>query len=123
MEKIKLTLNPAHSKFSIYGDKDLLFHSFTAILDKIINLTKENSEIIVDFLAENGKIDCRIKNNGITLKEQDLLVIFNSTSIDQEIGLALAKSVLEIHDGFYWIDLSKGSGSTIGISFKTNNHE
>ncbi|RPH31834.1 MAG: sensor histidine kinase [Bacteroidales bacterium] len=123
LEKIKLTVNPTHTSASIYGDKDLLFHSFTAILDKTINLTKENGEIFIDFSLGKDTVDCKITTNRISFNKQDILEIFNSTSIDQEIGLSLAKMVLNVHDGFYWVDITKETGVTIGISFKTSEHE
>ncbi len=122
-EKIKLTINPPHFKANIYGDKELLFHSFTAILDKVIYLTKENGEILLDFNSGINSIDCKITSNSFTLNKQDILEIFNSSSTEQEIGLALAKLVLDIHDGSYWVDFTKEAGITIGISFKTREHE
>jgi len=122
-EKIKLTINPPHFKANIYGDKDLLFHTFTAILDKVIYLTKENGEILIDFTSGINSIDCKITSNSFSLNRQDILEILNSTSTEQEIGLALAKLVLDIHDGIYWVDSTKEAGITIGISFKTSEHE
>ncbi|NOU17368.1 MAG: HAMP domain-containing histidine kinase [Bacteroidales bacterium] len=122
-EKIKLNVNTPESKVSLYGDKDLLFHGFNAILDKIINITKENGAIRIDFSADNEKIDCKIFIDNISYPKQGILEIFNSTSIEQEIGLALAKNVLSIHQGSYWVDLTKDKGVTIGISFKISDHE
>ncbi|NVO10454.1 MAG: HAMP domain-containing histidine kinase [Bacteroidales bacterium] len=123
LEKIKLVVNTPESKVSLYGDKDLLFHGFNAILDKIINITKENGEIQIDFSSDSEKIDCKIFSNNISYPKQDILEIFNSISIEQEIGLALAKNVLSIHQGSYWVDLTKETGITIGISFKINDYE
>jgi len=123
LEKIKLTVNAPESKINFYGDKDLLFHCFTAILDKTISLTKEDGEIQIDFSTGLENIDCKITISSSTFPKQDILNVFNSTSIEQEIGLAFAKIVLDIHNGEYWVDLTKETGVTIGISFKTSKHE
>jgi len=123
LEKIKMIVNPPKSKVGLYGDKDLLFHGFNAILDKIINITKENGIIQIDFNSDSEKIDCKIYSNNISYPKQRILEIFNSNSIEQEIGLALAQNVLSIHNGFYWVDLTEETGIIIGISFKISDYE
>lgn len=122
-EKIKLIVNIPESKASLYGDKDLLFHGFNAILDKVISITKENGVIQIDFISEHEKIDCKIHISSLSHPKQGVLEIFNSNSIEQEIGLALANNVLSIHQGSYWADLTKDTGVTIGISFKISDYE
>jgi signal transduction histidine kinase len=123
LEKIKLTINAPDSKVNLYADKDLLFHCFTAILDKTISLTKDNGEIQIDFIVSEQQLDCKIRTSSITFPKQDILEIFNSVSIEQEIGLAFAKIVLNVHNGSYWVDMTQEKGITIGISFKTDSHE
>lgn len=123
LERVKLTVNASSSKPLFYGDKDLLFHGFNAILDKTINLTKENGEIVIAFDVFKDRINCRITSNSITFPKEDILEIFNSSAIEQEIGLALAKIVLTIHNASYWVDLTQAKGVTIGITFNISEHE
>ncbi len=123
LQQVKLSVNSSLSKPSFYGDKDLLFHGFNAILDKTINMTKENGEIVVDFDVFSDRVDCKITSSSITFPKENVLDIFNSSSIEQEIGLSLALIVLTIHDASYWVDLTKEKGVTIGITFKIGEHE
>jgi len=123
LQQVKLTVNSTSSKPLLYGDKDLLFHGINAILDKTINLTKENGEISIAFEVSNDRIDLKISSNSITFPKGDILEIFNSSSTEQDIGLTLAKIVLTIHSASYWVDLTKEKGVTIGITFKIGEHE
>ena len=123
LQQVKLKVNTSSSKPLLYGDKDLLFHGINAILDKTINLTKENGEIAIDFDVYNNRIDCKISVSNITFPKEDILKIYNSSSIEQEIGLSLALIVLNIHEASYWVDTTKEKGVTIGITFKIGEHE
>jgi signal transduction histidine kinase len=100
------------------------------LADNAINYTPQNGTITFLVYQKEGNIICEIKDTGIGIPKEDLLLLFSkfyrgklARSIDTEglgIGLYLAKEIINHHKGKIWVE-SEGlnKGSTFKFSIKS----
>lgn len=105
------------------------------LLSNAIKFTKDNGNIWVDVFHIDDRVIITVKDNGIGIPKENLEHIFRRfTQIDRSlsrnsegsgIGLALVKSLVELHDGTIKVEseINKGSKFIIELPIKlVENH-
>jgi signal transduction histidine kinase len=109
----------------IEGDKGRIFEVFQNLVSNAIKFTGTQNTPRIEIGAEKqaGRVLCYVRDNGAGIEIDYLLRIFNlferlDTQIEGTgIGLALAKRIVEFHEGQIWAESDGlGRGSTFWIS-------
>ena len=95
------------------------------LLSNAVKFTPEKGLIEVGAVRVNGEVHVSVKDNGIGIALADQARIFEKfeqaeSGRRQEastgLGLALAKSFVELHGGRLWVESAPGAGSTFTFS-------
>ena len=108
---------------SVRADTELLGQSFYAILQNAKRYTPENGSITVRTTCKDGQIYVEIEDNGMGIAEEALAHIFDRfyradeahTTAGFGVGLAIARSIIELHQGQITVQSQPGSGSTFTV--------
>ncbi len=108
-----------------FGDQDLLTQVWVNLLGNAIKFTPIEGQIEIQVKVENGKIVCKIKDNGIGISPEDQMHIFerfykvdksrDRTQGGNGLGLSLVKKIVELHAGHILVSSSEGVGSTFTV--------
>ncbi len=132
-KKLFLELDLSNSMPVISGDKEKLMQLILNLLDNAIKYTPENGKITINASILEEYIIIQIKDTvvGIApLKQRSLLKItsHNTPNSNQPVvwvGLALCKTIVELHGGKIWAQSEVGHGSifyfTLPMNIKRNN--
>ena len=122
--KIELESN-IEEDISIKGDKESIKKVFTILLDNAIKYTNQSGKIDVDLRQEKNKIKIKVKNSGEGINKKDINKIFErfyrvDTSRAREsggygLGLSIAKSIVENHNGKIYAESNVGKDTTFII--------
>ena len=113
----------------ILGNKKLIFELFVNLISNAIKYNKSKfTEIEIGFKLKNNEHVFYVKDNGIGIKEKDLLKVFEMyKSLNNRkdypgtgIGLALCKKIVEAHNGIIWVESEFKKGSV--FYFTLNSH-
>ncbi|MDH3763441.1 MAG: response regulator [Gammaproteobacteria bacterium] len=112
-----------------YGDAGRIFEVFQNLVGNAIKFANSEDTSVVEIGAEEsaGQVVCHVRDNGVGIQPEYLERIFNLFErLDPQvegtgIGLALAKRIVEFHNGKIWAE-SKGlgRGSTFWFSLPVN---
>ncbi|MDP9320633.1 MAG: HAMP domain-containing histidine kinase [Chloroflexota bacterium] len=109
----------------INADERKLRQVLFNLLSNAVKFTPEKGRIEVGAVRHNGEVRVSVKDNGIGIAVADQARIFEKfeqaeSGRRQEastgLGLALAKSFVELHGGRLWVESSPGAGSTFTFS-------
>lgn len=112
---------------TIKGDRESIKKVFSILLDNAIKYTNKNGKIDVELIKDKNKIKLKIKNTGEGIKKEDLDKIFErfyrvDTSRARDtggygLGLSIAKSIVESHNGKIYAESNIGKDTTFIIEF------
>jgi signal transduction histidine kinase len=129
-QSVSLTVEGLHSE--IEGDGRRIKQVFNNLLTNAIKYTQENGKIDVIITNEPEEVCVSIIDNGIGVAKKDEYRIFekfytgSGSSLTREsgrmgLGLAIAKGIIEAHDGHIWVESEIGKGSTFIFTLPKNN--
>jgi signal transduction histidine kinase len=99
LENIKLNIPEQPSSIYIEGNYDLLIQAFEILIETAISLSKENTQIDIEFVTENEKVTCTISSTTAKLPTE---LNFNNDEAgwSKEVSwdLLMAKKLLSLHD-------------------------
>ena len=112
---------------NLKGDKESIKKVFIILLDNAIKYTNKNGKIDVKLCQDKNKIKLKVKNTGEGIKKEDLEKVFErfyrvDTSRAREtggygLGLSIAKSIVESHNGKIYAESNIGKDTTFIIEF------
>lgn len=127
---INFSFETAVKELSVWIDRDLMEKVFFNLIVNAFKFTKEGGTIKVKLDTDNSlqQVIVSVEDNGIGIKTADLEHIFEQfyqarTPIDGKyqqgtgLGLALAKSITELHKGTVTVVSEEGKGSTFTVTF------
>lgn len=121
-KNIKIEL-PNYNNVSFFGDMDWSIEAFTNIIKNCTEHTPENGKICFDYSVNPLYTEITINDSGTGFDKEDLKNIFkrfyqgrNSTG-GLGIGLSIAKSIIEMQNGFITAENSKNNGAQFNIRF------
>ena len=109
----------------IQGDERKLRQVLFNLLSNAVKFTPDQGRIDVGAVRTNGEVQVSVKDSGIGIALADQSRIFEKfvqaeSGRRQEastgLGLALAKSLIELHGGRLWVESVPGAGSTFTFS-------
>ncbi len=117
-----VTLNIEGNPGEIQADERCIKQVFNNLLTNAIKYTPENGRIKVLIRDEPQSVEVSISDNGIGIAKKDHERIFekfftcSGGSLSREsgrmgLGLAIAKGMVEAHDGKIWLESDPGIGS------------
>ncbi len=105
------------------GNKDLLAHVWQNILSNAIKFSPAHGIIHILLRRENGSLITSITDNGIGMSEDVMRRVFEKfyqgdfsrSSQGNGLGLALAKRIVDLHDGNIFVSSKEGKGATFTV--------
>jgi len=127
VDEKNITLSIEGSSVSINADPILFKQVINNLLLNAIKYSKSGGSIIFGFeKSSNNTLCIKVKDSGIGIDEQHLPYIFERFyRVDGSraamtggvgLGLAICKSIIELHDGQINVDSQLGKGSTFTIT-------
>jgi signal transduction histidine kinase len=105
----------------ISGDRDKLHQVVTNLVNNAIKFTKPGGEVMLDGrLRNDGMVQIGVKDTGCGIPPKEMPHIFErfyrgeSVAVESRgagLGLAISKSLVELHGGQIWVDSIPGEGS------------
>jgi signal transduction histidine kinase len=101
------------------------------LLNNAFKYTPEDGRITLSARAEDSALVVEVKDNGPGMAKEERERIFNPyhrIDSDRErlsglgLGLALCKTLVELHGGKIWAQSTVGKGSTFGFSLPIDGH-
>lgn len=131
-ENVKFHIHTQEYKDAIFFDSDVVTTIINNLLSNAIKYTNDGEIILsIQHTNENGNdyTDIVVKDTGRGIDKESLPLIFNryyQTAQTNKvsgtgIGLALVKSLAELHEGSIHVDSSVGIGSTFTFRILTQN--
>lgn len=104
---------------AIEGDKKMLEKAIKNIVTNAIKYTREGGKILIKAKKDGKFAHIYIQDNGIGIEKKELEKIFEPFYTGDGggvgLGLAIAKNIVESHDGKIWAESKVGKGSTFHV--------
>jgi signal transduction histidine kinase len=111
---------------TIVGDRQLLKHAVSNLIDNAIKYTPAGGMIRVGVDEHDGQLVVRVSDNGIGIAPADQVRLFEKfyrvkrrDTLDIRgtgLGLAIVKSIAGWHHGRVWVESQMGQGSTFYLA-------
>lgn len=104
----------------IQGDVDRLTQVIFNLLDNALKYTPKEGRILVSLLEHNNKVELSVQNSGPTFTvapEQLFKRFYSSNQAGSGIGLAVVKSIVELHKGTVTAHNLKDEGVVFSVNF------
>ena len=131
MDSLKIKFELIGEKLIIEADQDRVFQVITNLLSNAIKYTNEEDKIIIKLYRKAEYLVCEIIDTGIGIPHEEIPYIFerfyradksrNRKTGGAGIGLAIAKSIVEAHDGSIEINSQLGKGSSFKVTLPLEN--
>jgi signal transduction histidine kinase len=125
-KNIAMTVDPAALLPKVWGDRQRLMSVVDNLVSNAIKYTRTGGQIHIGFEQNNADIVMHVSDTGLGLSEQDLENIFSyftrlgpkptGGESSTGLGLAIAKKIIELHNGRIWVKSTQGQGSTFSFS-------
>ena len=126
-DKDQITVLQEGNKINLFADPVSLSHLITILLDNAIKYSPRGKKIIVKLQEEHKTAKIIVQDFGIGIETSDLPFIFNrfyraDTSRSKTrvngygLGLAIAKSIVELHHGKITVESTVGEGTTFIVN-------
>lgn len=125
-KNIEVTINIIPSDFIIKVDANKLKQILCNLLSNAIKFTPEYGKVIVEVSRDDEYMHLFVKDNGIGIKEEDQVRIFNEfeqvdNSYEREyegtgLGLPLVKKLIELHGGKILLISKLNSGTEVIVT-------
>ena len=114
---------------TIAADPKRLAQAVSHVLDNAIRFNREGGEVLLFARWHDGNLEIIVSDNGPGIGEKDKSLLFDgfartqrrgTGSGTQGLGLALAKQLIESHDGTLTLESEAGQGTTVVITVPQN---
>ena len=128
----QITLNASHLKKlpAIHGDRDKLGQVLTNLIHNGIKFTAPGGKVTIETnLPDDHVLQVRVMDTGCGIDETELEKVFDrfyrSPSTSPEtggvgLGLAITKSLVELHGGKIWVESVVGKGTEFVVLIPTD---
>jgi heavy metal sensor kinase len=122
-KSIELVID-APEKIIISGDRNKLNRLFMNILDNAIKYTPVGGTIRISVKGEDGNVNISVSDSGIGISEENIQNIFNRfyrvdkgyESSGYGLGLCIARSIVEAHQGHIDVQSVLGKGTEFKVT-------
>jgi two-component system, OmpR family, phosphate regulon sensor histidine kinase PhoR len=126
-KKIDLQFTGSPQTCVIHADRNNMEEIFTNLLSNAIKYTPEQGKVWVTLDEERGFVKVTVSDNGIGIKREDLLRIFDRfyrvksaetrQIVGTGLGLSIVKSMVDAHLGSISVESEVGKGSMFTLLF------
>jgi CheY-like chemotaxis protein len=126
--KLRLSLDDKLKK--IYIDHDKVIQIFSSILDNAIKFSPDGRDITITTGKKEEKMFISISDKGVGIPKDQIKLVFSPFyQVDSSatrkfagtgLGLYVAKSYVELHDGEISVSSKEGEGATFEITLATD---
>lgn len=122
-KRLRLVFHPPNKPLLVIVDEDEMRRVLQNLIENAITFTPEGGRIDVRVLQRDHTAIIEVQDNGVGIAQKDLPHIFDRlyradkarTRIGMGLGLAIAKKIVEIHQGEIEVESVVGEGSTFRI--------
>ena len=123
-EKKKLVIEADIDELAYYGDRELLNHVWTNLLDNAVKFSPEGGAVTVSVKADKTALRVSVSDQGPGMSEEIMARIFEQfyrgdTEHAREgsgLGLPLAKRIAQLHGGEIAVESRPGAGSRFTVT-------
>jgi len=117
-------INLKGDNLTVWGDRDRLTEAFTNIVDNAVKYNKKGSVVKITLTGGSGMANVSVSDRGIGIPEEEQRKIFDrfyrvdkSRSLVEGsgLGLSIAKSIVEAHNGTIEIISTAGKGTSVVV--------
>src|SRR5262249_15998956 len=109
----------------IYADTDLFERAVGNLLDNALRFTAEHGSIRIGLSKHNTDFEVTVSDNGCGIAAEHLPRVFDrfyrpessGGSDGAGLGLALVKSIVDLHGGPATVQSKPGRGTTVTLTF------
>lgn len=127
IKDIVISYDKPKNPLSVIGDENSLEEVFIILLDNAIKYSGDAKKIAISTATKQKQVEIRVKDYGVGISKDDIAHIFDrfyrsdpsrtSQSISGHgLGLAIAKDIVEKHNGSIDVKSTLGKGSTFTIT-------
>ncbi len=116
---------------SVAGDRQQLSWVITNLVNNALRFTDEGGSVKISATRDDGKIRVAVADTGHGIPREAQRTIFDkfvqikepaeTTPGSVGLGLAIAREVVEAHEGAIWVESAEGKGSTFYFTLPFNN--
>ena len=119
-KSITINFEKNYNEIYVLGDKHYLLQSLNNLIDNAIKYSPNSSVVNVKVFDRESVVVCMVEDFGYGIDEEDKKYIFEkffrakNTMLNTEgsgLGLSIAKTIIEKHNGKIWFESQKGKGS------------
>jgi two-component system heavy metal sensor histidine kinase CusS len=112
----------------IFADPILFNRAIGNLIDNALRFTPENGSIRIGIRTATNAVEISVSDNGSGIASEHLRRVFDRfyradpsrSSAGTGLGLALVKSIVDLHGGSAQIDSKLGRGTTVALIFPNN---
>jgi signal transduction histidine kinase len=128
---VQLTIVPDPQVEMVEADERRIRQVLFNLLSNAVKFTPEHGRVDVRSVQQNGEVLVSVADSGpgIALEDQErIFEEFQQTSLGAEqregtgLGLALSRSLVELHGGHIWVESEPGKGSTFTFTLPVEAH-
>lgn len=109
---------------TVKADRKYLRRLFLILLDNAIKYSERDSTIVISMALHDNRVSALVKDTGTGISSDDIPHLFNRfyrtdksrSSRGFGLGLSIAKSIAEAHDGVIEVESLPGCGSTFTVT-------
>ncbi len=128
-KRITSSLSSSDGDIWIHGDEEALIRLFFILLENAVKYTPPEGNVWASIYAAGDHVTVEVRDSGIGIPSADILHIFDrfyrvdkARSRDEGgfgLGLAIAKSIAEMHSAQLSVSSIEGQGSSFRVVFAT----
>jgi signal transduction histidine kinase len=119
-KSITINFEKNYNEIYVLGDKPYLLQALNNLIDNAIKYSPNSSVVNVKVFDRESVVVCMVEDFGYGIDDEDKKYIFEkffrakNTMLNTEgsgLGLSIAKTIIEKHNGKIWFESQKGKGS------------
>ncbi|MBC8481984.1 MAG: hypothetical protein H8D47_04885, partial [Planctomycetes bacterium] len=125
-KNIELSYFVPDQDIAINADRDRIIEVLTNLIENATKYGLENGRITLYVEEDNEAVHFKVSDNGPGIDKKDINSIFdrfvqiekviNSDKTSIGLGLPLVKEIVELHEGYVWVESEPGKGCTFGFT-------
>ena len=126
-KKVELKLSGVKKDLFVFGDRAGLVEVLVVFLDNAIKFSKKGDVVGVEVKSKGRWVEFVVSDNGVGISSENQKKIFDRffqadmSRCDEGscgLGLAVAKQIVEDHEGKIWVKSVLGAGSRFGMKIQ-----